>query len=86
MVDTVQNLMGTTASVVVPEASSAPQVSTSGAGSPVEVGTTAPVVAVTETEKEERKRWTSDVDATDQYQGVRKRSCTARTGRARTRG
>ena len=49
MVDTVQNLMGTTASVVVPEASSAPQVSTSGAGSPVEVGTTAPVVAVTET-------------------------------------
>ena len=49
MVDTVQNLTGTTASVVVPEASSAPQVSTSGAGSPVEVGTTAPVVAVTET-------------------------------------
>ena len=49
MVDTVQNLMGTTASVVVPEASSAPQVSTSGAGA-VEVGTTAPVVAVTETE------------------------------------
>ena len=50
MVDTVQNLAGTTASVVVPEASSAPQVSTSGAGSAVEVGTTAPVVAVTETE------------------------------------
>ncbi|MDA0321071.1 MAG: flagellar biosynthesis anti-sigma factor FlgM [Proteobacteria bacterium] len=50
MVDTVQNLTGTTASVVVPEAPSAPQVSTSGAGSPVEVGTTAPVVAVTETE------------------------------------
>jgi len=49
MVDTVQNLTGTTASVVVPEASSAPQVSTSGAGSPVEVGTTAPVVVVTET-------------------------------------
>ena len=49
MVDTVQNLMGTTASVVVPEASSAPQVSTSGAGSPVEIGTTAPVVVVTET-------------------------------------
>ena len=49
MVDTVQNLTGTTASVVVPEASSAPQVSTSGAGSPVEIGTTAPVVAVTET-------------------------------------
>ena len=50
MVDTVQNLMGTTASVVVPEAPSAPQVSTSGAGSPVEVGTTAPVAVVTETE------------------------------------
>ena len=50
MVDTVQNLAGTTASVVVPEASSAPQVSTSGAGSAVEVGATAPVVAVTETE------------------------------------
>ena len=50
MVDTVQNLAGTTASVVVPEASSAPQVSTSGAGSAVEVGTTAPVVSVTETE------------------------------------
>jgi negative regulator of flagellin synthesis FlgM len=49
MVDTVQNLTGTTASVVVPEASSAPQVSTSGAGSPVEIGTTAPVVVVTET-------------------------------------
>ena len=49
MVDTVQNLTGTTASVVVPEAPSAPQVSTSGAGSPVEVGTTAPVVVVTET-------------------------------------
>ena len=50
MVDTVQNLTGTTASVVVPEASSAPQVSTSGAGSAVEVGTTAPVAVVTETE------------------------------------
>ena len=50
MVDTVQNLTGTTASVVVPEASSAPQVVTSGAGSPVEVGTTTPVAAVTETE------------------------------------
>ena len=50
MVDTVQNLAGTTASVVVPEASSAPQVSTSGAGSAVEVGTTAPVAPVTETE------------------------------------
>jgi len=50
MVDTVQNLAGTTASVVVPEASSAPQVSTSGAGSAVEVGPTAPVAAVTETE------------------------------------
>ena len=49
MVDTVQNLTGTTASVVIPEASSAPQVSTSGAGSPVEIGTTAPVVVVTET-------------------------------------
>jgi negative regulator of flagellin synthesis FlgM len=49
MVDTVQNLTGTTASVVVPEASSAPQVSTSGAGSPLEIGTTAPVVVVTET-------------------------------------
>jgi len=49
MVDTVQNLTGTTASVVVPEASSAPQVSTSGAGSPLEIGTTAPVAVVTET-------------------------------------
>ena len=49
MVDTVQNLTGTTASVVVPEASSAPQVSTSGAGAPVEIGTTSPVVVVTET-------------------------------------
>ena len=50
MVDTVQNLAGTTASVVVPEASSAPQVSTSGAGSAVEIGTTAPVAVVTEVE------------------------------------
>jgi len=50
MVDTVQNLAGTTASVVVPEASSAPQVSTSGAGSAVEIGTTAPVAVVTEAE------------------------------------
>ena len=50
MVDTVQNLAGTTASVVIPEASSAPQVSTSGAGSAVEVGTTAPVAPVTGTE------------------------------------
>ena len=48
MVDTVQNLVGTTSSVVVPEASSAPQVSTSGAGTPVEVGTTAPVSSVVE--------------------------------------
>jgi len=50
MVDTVQNLAGTTASVVVPEASSAPQVSTSGAGSAVEIGTTAPVAVVTDVE------------------------------------
>lgn len=50
MVDTVQNLAGTTASVVVPESSSAPQVSTSGAGSAFEVGMTAPVVPVTESE------------------------------------
>ena len=50
MVDTVQNLAGTTASVVVPESSSAPQVSTSGSGSAVEVGTSAPVAPVTETE------------------------------------
>ena len=50
MVDTVQNLVGTTSSVVVPEASSAPQVSTSGAGSPVEVGVTAPVASVVETD------------------------------------
>jgi negative regulator of flagellin synthesis FlgM len=50
MVDTVQNLTGTTASVVVPESSGAPQVSSSSAGSALEVGTTAPVVAVTESE------------------------------------
>ena len=48
MVDTVQNLVGTTASVVVPEASSAPQVSTSGAGSAVEIGTAAPVPPIVE--------------------------------------
>ncbi|MAT88137.1 MAG: flagellar biosynthesis protein FlgM, partial [Aestuariivita sp.] len=50
MVDTVQNLVGTTASVVVPEASSAPQVSTSGAGSAVEIGNAAPVPPVVETD------------------------------------
>ena len=50
MVDTVQNLAGTTASVVVPESSSAPQVSTSGSGSTVEVGPAAPAAPVTETE------------------------------------
>ena len=50
MVDTVQNLAGTTASVVVPEASSAPQVTTSGAGSAVEVGTNAPVAPVIDTD------------------------------------
>ena len=50
MVDTVQNLVGTTSSVIVPEASSAPQVSTSGGGAAVEVGPTAPVAAVVETE------------------------------------
>ena len=50
MVDTVQNLAGTTASVVVPESSSAPQVSTSGGGAAVEVGTSAPVAPVTEAE------------------------------------
>ena len=48
MVDTVQNLVGTTSSVIVPEASSAPQVSTSGAGAAVEVGHTAPVASVVE--------------------------------------
>jgi negative regulator of flagellin synthesis FlgM len=50
MVDTVQNLVGTTSSVIVPEASSAPQVSTSGGGSAVEVGINVPVAAVTETD------------------------------------
>ena len=53
MVDTVQNLAGTTASVVVPETSSAPQVSsagTTGSTSGVEVGTTAPAAPVVETE------------------------------------
>ena len=50
MVDTVQNLVGTTSSVIVPEATSAPQVSTSGTGSSVEVGPTAPVAAVVETD------------------------------------
>ena len=50
MVDTVQNLVGTTSSVIVPEASSAPQVSTSGAGAAVAVGTTAPVPATVESE------------------------------------
>ena len=50
MVDTVQNLVGTTSSVIVPEASSAPQVSTSGAGSAIEVGPTAPVSATVESE------------------------------------
>ena len=50
MVDTVQNLTGTTASVVVPEASSAPKVSV-GTGleaSAVELGNTAPATPVTE--------------------------------------
>jgi anti-sigma28 factor (negative regulator of flagellin synthesis) len=50
MVDTVQNLVGTTSSVVVPESSSAPQVSTSGAGPAVTVGPTAPVSATAESE------------------------------------
>ena len=50
MVDTVQNLVGTTSSVIVPEASSAPQISTSGAGSAVAVGPTAPVSATVESE------------------------------------
>jgi len=50
MVDTVQNLVGTTSSVIIPEATSAPQVSTSGTGSSVEVGPTAPVAAVVETD------------------------------------
>ena len=48
MVDTVQNLVGTTSSVVVPESSSAPQVSTSGSGAAVEVGPSAPVSSVAE--------------------------------------
>jgi anti-sigma28 factor (negative regulator of flagellin synthesis) len=52
MVDTVQNLTGTTASVVVPETSSAPKVSV-GTGletSAVELGNTAPPAPVTETD------------------------------------
>ncbi|MBT3650591.1 MAG: flagellar biosynthesis protein FlgM, partial [Rhodobacteraceae bacterium] len=50
MVDTVQNLTGTTASVVVPEASSAPKVSvgTGSETSAVELGNTAPATPVTE--------------------------------------
>jgi anti-sigma28 factor (negative regulator of flagellin synthesis) len=50
MVDTVQNLTGTTASVVVPEASSAPKVSvgTGAETSAVELGNTAPATPVTE--------------------------------------
>ena len=50
MVDTVQNLTGTTASVVVPEASSAPKVSvgTGSETSAVELGNTAPAAPVTE--------------------------------------
>ena len=50
MVDTVQNLVGTTAAVVVPETSSAPKVSTGGTGGTSgsgEVGTTAPASPVT---------------------------------------
>ena len=50
MVYTVQNLVGTTASVVVPETSTAPKVSTIGTGSTSgsgEVGTTAPPTPVT---------------------------------------
>ena len=50
MVDTVQNLVGTTAAVVVPETSSAPKVSTGGTGATSgsgEVGTTAPASPVT---------------------------------------
>lgn len=50
MVDTVQNLVGTTSSVVVPESSSAPQVSTSGSGAAVEVGPSAPVSSVAESD------------------------------------
>ena len=49
MVDTVQNLVGTTAAVVVPETSSAPKVSTGGTGATSgsgEVGTTAPASPV----------------------------------------
>ena len=47
MVDTVQNLVGTTSSVIIPEASSAAQVSTSGSSPAVEVGANAPAHAVT---------------------------------------
>ena len=52
MVDTVQNLTGTTATVVVPEASSAPKVSvgTGSETSAVELGNTAPPTPVTETD------------------------------------
>ena len=50
MVDTVQNLVGTTSSVVVPESSSAPQVSTGGVSSSAEIGVNAPVVGVTDTD------------------------------------
>ena len=51
MVDTVQNLVGTTAAVVVPESTSAPKVSTGGMGATSasgEVGSTAPASPVTE--------------------------------------
>ena len=53
MVDTVQNLVGTTAAVVVPESTSAPKVSTGGAGATSasgEVGATAPAASVTESD------------------------------------
>ena len=50
MVDTVQNLAGTTATVVVPETKSAPQVTTSGSSAALDVGTNTPVVPVTETD------------------------------------
>ena len=53
MVDTVQNLVGTTAAVVVPESSSAPKVSTGGTGATSasgEVGSTAPASPVTESD------------------------------------
>ena len=47
MVDTVQNLAGTTSTVVVPETNSAPQVSSSGTAS-LEVGANTPPAPVTE--------------------------------------